>query len=284
MFCSLLDQPGNGSDSSSCLPLPPAMPTEGLQAVCREVRLCPLWGFGNLEPHFLPCWDKNLSSLKAREGEGEDLTAGVLQPPVPSDRNVVLCASLPQSLILLQNVGCSFLCLPSFGLLPVWNKESKERIREHHQLMLGVYFFLCVSLLVKYAGYPSATVKLLQLCKLWRQEPDFLQAYFREPTHLPHQEISCQKCVESLFWCCTYQEDFKDVFFTSWWYWGRVSLLPSLIKVADKYLAAFPQCSLWPCCLFQAEEGTKLISCVLPPTYRYWNAVKRLTHQVMCLT
>lgn len=64
----------------------------------------------------------------------------------------------------------------------------------------------------------------------------------------------------------------------------RVSLLPSLIKVADKYLATFPQCSLWPCCLFQAEEGTKLISCVLPPTYRYWNAVKRLTHQVMCLT
>lgn len=123
LFCSLLNQPGNGSDSSSCLPLPPAMPVEGLQAVCREVRLCPLWGSGNLEPHFLPCWDKNLSSLKAREGEGEDLTAGVLQPPVPSDRNVVLCASLPQSLINLIATKCwLFLSLSPF----FWFASSLE--------------------------------------------------------------------------------------------------------------------------------------------------------------
>lgn len=32
-------------------------------------------------------------------------------------------------------------------------------------------------------------------------------------------------------WCCTYLEGFKDVSFTSWWYWGRVSLPPSPAKL-----------------------------------------------------
>jgi len=37
---------------------------------------------------------------------------------------------------------------------------------------------------------------------------------------------------------------------------GRVSLLPSLIKAADKYLAMFPQYSLWSSCLFQDQRRT----------------------------
>lgn len=45
---------------------------------------------------------------------------------------------------------------------------------------------------------------------------------------------------------------------------GRISVPPSLIKAAGKYLATLPQCSLWSSCLFQAEEDTKLTSGVLP--------------------
>ena len=65
---------------------------------------------------------------------------------------------------------------------------------------------------------------------------------------------------------------------------GRVSLPPSLLKADDKYLATLPEYSLWSSSLFKTEEDTKLTSCVLPRKYKCWSTVKRLMHQVMCLT
>lgn len=57
----------------------PAVPVEGLQTVPQEVCICVLWGFGNLELHFLPFRVKNLTVILRA---GDDLTAGVLQPHV----------------------------------------------------------------------------------------------------------------------------------------------------------------------------------------------------------
>lgn len=82
LFCSLLNQPRDGTDPSSCPPLA-ACPVGGTWTVCWEVCTCAPWGFGNLQLHFLPRRViKPTVILKAGEGEGKDLTAGTLQPHV----------------------------------------------------------------------------------------------------------------------------------------------------------------------------------------------------------
>lgn len=75
-------------------------------------------------------------------------------------------------------------------------------------------------------------------------------------------------------WCCTYLEGFKDVSFTSWWYWGRVSLPPSPTKLLRNthISTVFPLVQLF----VSAEEDTKLTSHVLLCKNELWNAVTRL--------
>lgn len=65
------------------LPSSRSLPCGGTWTVCWEVRTCAPWGFGNLQLHFLPRRvTKPTVILKAGEGEGKDLTAGMLQPHV----------------------------------------------------------------------------------------------------------------------------------------------------------------------------------------------------------
>lgn len=69
-------------------------------------------------------------------------------------------------------------------------------------------------------------------------------------------------------------EDFKDVFFTSLWYWGRVSLPPSPTKQLTKPHSS----TILPLgILFVSAEGdTKPTSHVLPCKNELWNALTRL--------
>lgn len=111
------------------------------------------------------------------------------------------------------------------------------------------------------------------LCKLGIQEPNFLQ-HISGSCSTPAPGDQLQKCVPSLLMLYFTLRISRMFFFTSLWYWGRVSLPPSLTKQLTKPHSStiLPLLQLF----VSAEEDTKPTSHVLPCKNELWNVVTRL--------
>lgn len=128
--------------------------------------------------------------------------------------------------------------------------------------MLGVVFlvffflFLCLPVTLWLQWSMDCSVN-------WEYKSQTSFSRFQDPAQLLPQEISYRKVCQ-VSWCCVNVEGFKDVLFTSWWYWGRVSLPPSLTKQqTNTHISTI---FLLIRLFVSAEEDTKQTSHVQPWT------------------